>query len=317
LGLVLFGQSIFGQRVQTILQGNHSDSSFYHVKRVGVNEFWAGGEHGILKSIDTLGRVRSVNFPNKGLDILKIELVNNYIFLITANAIIYRYDMEKDTFMSREFPQFQGKCFYDLIGLPNGHILVCGGATGIAKGRKKIPRGFIAIMDKDLNHIDIVWSSFRKFVWSLLDLGPEGVVAATFNGLKTKIIETKDLQQWKKNAQVNGLVHELSLIDNNVWYSGTKSIHYKKSGIWGRSKDGKKPNVTEKTGCLWKVGMVNGKIISVTYNGEILKIDPITNNTNPLTIAKGFSLYGIEKISDSKILVVGNGKGAYIVDFEN
>jgi hypothetical protein len=306
----------YGQKVHTILRGNHSDSSFYHIARIGENEFWAGGEYGILKSVDTLGNVKSINFPNLGLDILKIERINDYVYLITDNATIYRYDILQNKFTSKQFPKFKGKCFYDVIGLPDGQILVCGGTSGIARGDKRIPRGFIAKLDQDLNEIEVVWKSYRKFAWSIVDSGADGILVASFNGLKSRILKTQDLKHWRKATKINGLIHEIAMLDGEIWYSGTKNIHYKKNGIWGQKGNGKTPNIINQTGCLWSMQRVNGSILMTTYTGEILMLNPDNSETELLAVANGFSLYDMEKISDTKVLVVGHGKGLYLVNFD-
>lgn len=307
---------VFGQRVQTILQGNASDSSFYHVARISDNEYWAGGEHGILKSIDSLGNVSTIKFPNLGLDILKIERINDYVYLITANATIYRYNMQQKQFSSKSFPQFNGKCFYDLIGLPNGQIMVCGGTSGIAKGEKQIPRGFIATLDQDMGEVTVVWKSFRRFVWSLLNTGNEGVMAVSFNGIKSKILKSENLKKWRKDSNVKGLVHEIALFDGSIWFSGTKNMRYKRSGIWGEKKKGNDPNIIEQMGCLWSMEKVKTNILMTSYTGEILIYNSVTHQTKHLAVAQGFSLYDMVKVSDSKVLVVGHGKGLYMLNFD-
>ncbi len=99
--LLLFYSNIFGQKIHVITQGIESDSSFYHIEKINENEFWAAGEYGILKKIDSLGNVSSQSFPNEGLNILKIIKKENYIFLITDNALIYRYDILNKIFINK------------------------------------------------------------------------------------------------------------------------------------------------------------------------------------------------------------------------
>ena len=299
-----------------LLHGIESDSSFYHVKKISNNEFWAGGEYGILKKIDSLGNVSSLNFPNDGIDILKIERIHNYVFIITANAVIYRYDIEKKAFLKKEFPMFKNKCFYDLIELKNGKLLVCGGASGIAKGKRKIPKGFIATIDQDLKEINVVWKSNRKFVWSLSEFENQKILAATFNGLNTQIIKSENLKYWQKDIKIKGLVHEIALFDNQIWYCGTKNIHFKKNGIIGKATKGQKQKILYKTGCLWSLDIMDGKIITVTQNCELLQMNKKSNEIEQIKIPKISTLYDIEKISESKILVVGHGKTAYIINFK-
>ena len=90
---------LFGQSVNVVLRGSKSDSSFYHLAKIKNNEFWAGGKYGILRSIDTLGNVSGIPFPNEGHDILKIERVKNHVFILTSNSVVFKYDIEKDTFI--------------------------------------------------------------------------------------------------------------------------------------------------------------------------------------------------------------------------
>jgi len=308
--------NVFGQRVQTILQGSHTDSSFYHVARISDNEFWAGGEHGILKSIDTLGNFKSIPFPHSGLDILKILRVDDYIYIITSNSIICRYDFAAKSFITKQFPKFNGKCFYDLISLPDGRLMVCGGHNGIAQGDIRFPRGFIALLDKDLNEIDVVWKSFRKFVWSLLQVQKDEILAVSFNGFRSRIMKSNNFEQWKKETKVKGLIHEIAQFDDSIWYSGSKNIRYKSIGIWGKKDQRNSPSSTDHTGCLWSMEQFKENVLLASYSGNLITVDTKTSKAELLSIAQGYSLYDMEIISNSKVLVVGHGKGLYFINFD-
>lgn len=48
----------------------------------------------------------------------------------------------------------ENRCFYDFTITENGVIILCGGTKEIAKGIKKIPRGFIALTDTSLQSIE-------------------------------------------------------------------------------------------------------------------------------------------------------------------
>lgn len=312
--LMALSFSASGQKIQMIHQGVDSDSSFYNVEKINDNEFWAGGEYGILKKIDTLGNISSINLPNEGIDILKIIKVKKYVFITTADAVIYRYDISKKTFIKREFPKFKNKCFYDIIKLKNGKLLLCGGSTGIAIAKKKIPNGFIATIDEDLNNIVVVWKKKMKFVWSLLESENGGVLAVTFNGLNTELIKSDDLILWKKRTRIKGLVHEITSIDDNLWYCGAKNIQYKKDGIIG-SGDSERKRL-KNTGCLWSISEADSGIIAVTQSGELLRIDKVNNDIEYIKTPKTSTLYGFKLISKYKILVVGRGNTLFIVDIK-
>jgi len=313
--LLFFLNSVsYGQKLQIISRGTDIDSSFYHLGKINANEFWAGGEFGILKRIDSLGNILPLQFPNEGLNILKIERVNNYVYVLTDNSVIYLYNIDTDTFTKKSFPQFHGKCFYDMLPLKNGDLLVCGGTKGISKGEKRIPRGFIARLDPELNTIETVWKSPRKFVWSMAQNAGGEIFAATFNGFNTRIIKSINVNSWTKKYQVSGLVHELTTWNNTLWYSGTQGIRYRKNGILGIA--GGKQMVFEKTGCLWSMDEMADRITSVTANGQLLSFDPSTSTSTKFSLPSTFSLYDMEKISSSKILLVGHGKSIYILDFK-
>lgn len=310
--LLFFSSNVFGQNIKVVSQSTESDSSFYDLERINNNEFWAGGESGILKKIDSLGNLSLLNYPNEGLNILKILKTEKSIFIITDNAVIYRYDILNKIFIKKTFPNFKNKCFYDIIALQNGKLMVCGGTSGISKGKKKIPKGFIALLDYDLEEIKTVWKGYGKFVWSLLKLENGNILASTFNGLNTRIIKTENYIDWKKETKIKGLVHEIMFFDNNIWYFGARNIHFKENGIIG-IKD-QKQLLLNKTGCLWIANLINGKIISATANSKLIILDRSLNEMEQIVITP-FPFYDIEKISESKILVVGHGKGICIIDF--
>lgn len=314
--LLLTCSILSGQNIQVIEQGSRTDSSYYHICKISDNEFWLGGEYGILKKVDSLGNLSNINLPNQGVDILKIEKIKRYVFILTADAVIYRYDIESDTFITKQFPAFRNRCFYDIIELNNDQLLVCGGATGIAAGRPTIPKGFIATLDLNLENIDVVWKHRWKFVWSIIQTDNQETLAVTFNGLRSRILKTKDLTTWKKAEKIKGLIHDVSYIDDQLWYCGTKNISFRKNGIFGKLDTDHKLTKVKRTGCLWRLDTIDKHIVSVTYSGELLKIDPHSREITLLSIPKKYALYDIEQISNSQVLVVGRGKMAYLVDVE-
>jgi hypothetical protein len=303
----------YTQKIKIVSEGIESDSSFYHVTKIDDNEYWAGGEYGILKKIDSLGNVTTINYPSEGKAILKIERVNNYVFVATDDAIIYRYDLEKKEFLKKSFPAFKNKCFYDFIPLKNGNLLFCGGTSGISKGQKKFPKGFIAEIDQDLNNIKVVWKCYRKFVWSLLELDSGEVLAATFNGFNTKIVTSSNLLDWKKSNKIKGLVHEIAMIDNQFIYSGTRSIKFNRNGILGLKNKNKIQ--TSGTGCLWSMDVFMDQFLTVTDNGKLLFLNKNSLVTKQIDTPTSYAIYDIVKISESKILIVGHAKAMFILDF--
>ena len=310
----IFQAFLKGQEIQLLLNGTRPDSSFYQIEKIGANEFWIGGEYGILKKVDTLGNVSSLGLPNLGKDIIKIKKVDSFVYLLTADAVIYRYDLVQKSFLTKSFTGFKNKCFYDFVARQDGTLVVCGGATGIAEGKPKIPRGFIATVSPDLSEIKIVWKSLRKFVWALLEEEDQSILAVTFNGLNTKVMKSEDLKSWSKVARIKGLVHEINLIDDKIWFSGARSALFKKSGILGTIRDTFKK--IKGTGCIWRLDKINDRIVGVTYSGDLIHIGTEGNVIGRFDIPKYYSLYDLEQMTASKMLVVGRGKTAFIVPLE-
>ena len=60
---------------------------------------------------------------------------------------------------------------------------------------------------------------------------------------------------------------------------------------------------------------INSKILFVTQSGELFKIDKNTYEFERINIQKSFTFYDLIKISESKMLIVGHGKTAYIIEF--
>jgi hypothetical protein len=306
----ILASTLWSQPFFTVLQGTESDSSFYHLEKINANEFWVGGEYGILKSIDTLGNVINIDgFENDGKNILVIKRVGDKVYVATDNSLIYCYDLETKLWQKKYFKKFKNRCFYDLLEIENGKILVCGGTTGIATGLKKIPNGFVGLLNFEAEKIDVVWKNKLKFVWSMTKNEKQFYIV-TYNGFNSKIKSTYDLKQWKTTNIVKGLVHEIDILDNEMWFSGTKNMSYSKSGIYGLACDGKTPKTMSKVGCIWSIsGALNNKF-GVTNDGTLLNL--LTQQQ--IRIPKAFTLYDLKFITNQKLLLVGHGKGIYIMN---
>ena len=200
-----------------------------------------------------------------------------------------------------------------MIVLKNGNLLLCGGTSGIAVAEKKIPHGFIATVDKNLTEMNVIWKCWRKFVWSVLETDNGDILASTFNRFNSKIIKSNNLNNWKSEYKVKGLVHEISKFDSNIYYCGTKNIHFYETGIFEKISI-KNQLKTENSGCLWSLQNAENKVLAVSQSGEMLKIDKNSSQIEKIPIKPNFALYDIEQISKSKFLVVGQGKCVFIVN---
>ena len=71
------------------------------------------------------------------------------------------------------------------------------------------------------------------------------------------------------------------------------------------------------TGCFWSMQELDQKILIVTQKGKFIKIDPSEKNYVIYSLPTYFPIYDIERISNEKMLMVGHGKSAFIVDISD
>jgi hypothetical protein len=304
---------LLAQTMTTLQLGNDNDSSYYHLTKITENEYWACGEKGIITSFDSVGHFQSMDIQTDGFNILKAERIADYVLIATDDSRIMKYDLLSKTLKKVDFKKYKNRCFYDFLVLPTGKILLCGGATGISKGEKEIPFGFIAVTDSNLSDPKKIWKSFRKFAWSLLQKKDGSITAAVFNGVNTSLINTKNLVHWKKQKKINGLVHEIKLKDNQdeMSYVGTASLHYNRKGILGL--DDKNNMIIDSSGCFWSQEISHNFQIICSQKGQ-LYIFKNGQYSKMFQLPTTFALYDMKIISNQKLLVVGHGKCAFLID---
>lgn len=294
----------FSQKTTILTNAIKNDSSYYHIAKINENEFWAGGEYGVLNKIDSNGDITPILYSNNGNNILNITNTQNKIIICKDKGEIISYDKSTQVFTSKQYKKYSNSCFYDLVKVKN-RFYISGGASGIAKAEKKIPNGFIIELDEDLNIKDKVWSSFRKFPWSIAEKDGK-IYASIFNGQSSKIIGFEESKKTSK-SKVKALVHEIKFINNDLWYSGSKSIRFQEDGVIGSMN--KDFEVLKGTGCIWSIKEYNNKIYGCSNKGDLIEIDTNTNIINP-NYKNIF--YDIEQISSNQLLLVGHDKTAII-----
>lgn len=315
----LFFVQVQGQSIRTIQQGQAPDSSYYDIARIDANEFWVGGENGILKCLDTLGNVTNLALPLRGRHILKIVSDGRYVFVAADQGTIFRYDRSRDTWIYSDYGKkgFEKLTFYDMELLNNGTIVVAGGHNRVAKGQVAVPRGFIARIDYDLlTEPEIVWSHALMFGFSLeYDAAKNEIFATAFNGVNSQLFSSiDDAQTFQRQGTMPGLVHQLMLHEGEMWYSGAKNVRYANTGIAG--KVGKKPMELEGEGCIWSLLPIAGEMYCLAYNGAIVATEPgFTDYDYKIRPAKT-SLYEAVAISSKKAFIIGHDRTILLMEIE-
>ena len=308
----LFISTLLTAQVNILEQGADIDSSYYDIYKVAQNEIWLGGEYGILKRIVADNKIEVIKIPNNGANILKIIRDGKYVYIAADRGTIYKYNLENKQCIIKEFAGFERKCFYDIAINKAGNLLVCGGNSRIARGKKAIPQGFIAEINADLTEAPkIVWQNNRKFVWALVKDSSETFIASMFNGVNSAIYTLeKGNSYWNKTQNVKGLIHGLSEINGKIYYAGSASIKYHKTGIWGEINSVYEHHKIEDSGLICNVFSNKSILYGLSQQGKLIQLD---NNELICTSDFKYPFYEALLGSEDTVYLVGHGKLIYQV----
>jgi hypothetical protein len=296
---------LFGQTNTTInISDKNNDSSFYSICQINKNEFWIGGENGILFRCDSNANISRSTLNTEGCTILKMVKQDPFVFMITDSQVIFRYHLPSSKLEKFTMSGFRKKCFYDIALLPNGKIMLCGGNKQVARVKKCIPNGFIAETDTSLNHLKITWKNARKFVWSLA-YENNMIYASTFNGFNSRVIQKNTNGKWEKKRKFKGIAYRIYADDLGLSSLGAENMKFRKNGILHENE---KSQVIQSSGCIWNRKCDEQKTYFVSNNGDLILKDKARNTIEKKSIADGISFYDLEKIASNKWMIVGHGK---------
>ena len=298
------------QIIEEVNVGNDIDSSYYDVYQLAEGDIWLGGEFGVLKRMRKDGSIQSISYPNNGSNILKFFRIGQFLYIAADHGTIYKFNLLTEHFSKIEFPNFKNRCFYDLSYNNAGKLIVCGGSSGIGRGKKRIPMGFVASIDTSLSQEpEIIWKNTRKFVWALSQEGDRGFAAAIFNGTRSTIYHFRDSHKdsINKGLKVKGLIHALNNIDGRLVYSGCRSIQYHKKGIWGFEDDRSSYRAIEKVGIICNVIKLNSKLYGFTQQGSLLELSH-DSNVIVYQTPDSSAFYEALAMNNQTFLIAGHGK---------
>ncbi len=298
------------QIIEEINVGSDIDSSYYDVYQLAEGDIWLGGEFGVLKRMKTDGTIQSISYPNTGSNILKFFRIGHFLYIAADHGTIYKFNLITENLSKTEFPDFKNRCFYDLTYNNAGKLIVCGGSSGIGRGKRRIPMGFVASIDTSLSkEPEVLWKNTRKFVWALSQEGDKGFAAAMFNGTRSTIYHFTDAKSSSisKGLTVKGLIHALNSFDGRLVYSGCRSIQYHKNGIWGFEDDRNSYRTIEKAGIICNVIKLNSKMYGFTQQGSLLELSHDTNLKIYQT-PNSSAFYEALAMNKQTLLLAGHGK---------
>jgi len=300
-----------GQALKIVSESHTGDSSYYSIVKITDNEYWIGGEYGVLKKIDTNRTLSDVNYPNAGNSILKIKKFGNFVYLACEKGVFYKYNLITKIFEKKYFKRFKNKSFYDFVVLPNGKIVVCGGSTKVATGNKSVPHGFVAETDTSLAELNTVKNFPFSFVWSVCGGSKNEIYSAVYRPNVTRIGIHSDIKKWRKLKKINGLIYELQYFDT-LNYCGFTSYKLK-SGTFGDLQMSIQKSTVEG---IWSMDKDKGNFILLTHSGNMVFwfVEDNFNMTIPISERK-YPIYDIEMVRPGYYLMVGHGKGIWTFNF--
>jgi hypothetical protein len=311
---LLFSSPALGQLARQIELTAHEDSSYYNVYRLSNGIIWMGGESGIIKQIIN-DRVEIIEIPNNGSNILKITQVGNLVFLAADHGTLYCYDLVTQTAKRKECKGFENLCFYDILIDKQGNLLLCGGSSGIGKGKIRIPRGFIASIDQEFSkEPKILWSNKFQYVWSLAEVEDGEIAAAIYNGINTNIFTINtDGAAIHYKAKVKGLVHSLNFIQDKLMYCGSPSFRYKRNGTWGIVGDSRSHHIIKNSGFISGLVAYKNLVIGYSQQGQVFHLQP--DSYSIILETNSGAVY--EAVADEDgIVFVGHAKSCFKVKLE-
>lgn len=320
LWLLAGTQLLSGQTVHVLRDGNQPDSSYYDIARVGANEFWAGGENGLLHKIDSSGRTTRLNLPGRAVvDVLKIVPAGRYVYVAGSQGSIFRYDRNAGTWITASYERegFGKLAFYDLVMMNDGSLIASGGHQRVAKGQVAIPRGFVARLDPELLRApEIVWSHGLMFSFSMAyDPGRDELFLSAFNGVNTHLFSSVDgALTFQRQGSLPGLVHHLRWHDGDLWFSGAKSLRYSRTGLAG--KRGERSLELPGEGCIWSLLPLNGTMYCLAFNGAVVAPNAAFDNYQNKGKVLQHSIYEGVAVSGRKALLVGHGGSLLMMELE-
>ncbi len=304
-----FGNKIFAQNTLFIQAPASPDSSFYDIIKVQKNEYWICGEHGILKSVDSLGIITDIHgFPGKDNNLLKMLKLSDRILISGDKGYIYTFFFSSKKWKTLHIPSLKRRSIYSLLSLGDSIIYACGGNMPIAKGKRAIPRGFVYISTDQGESWRQVINKWNRFFWDMA-YNPEqhNVAALGYSPLGSRIFEIKNDDFQKSAMHTKLLLHDIEYApEQGLLACGGQ---YKKSGGKGKIYwfNQKKTIDFESGGFIWSLIFDQQLKLLTAGPGTIHFTTPGSKQWQSKQILSPGNFYQSVKISDRKVFIIGSG----------
>lgn len=311
---------LISQPCKVLTHSYHPDSSLYDICKINQNEFWIGGENGILLQCDTVGSFHNIqNLLNNGEDILKIMNTENIILLGCNKKTIFQYHKKTRHFEKFVFHQLHNNaCIYDGTIINDSIAVVIGGNNKIAQGKKAMARGFILVFNiNNPNNYSIIKRNAFRFYFSCCNSDDGLVIISAYNGLNSKLFKVNP-----NNTKITRmckfpklLFHEINMANDSLWLSGSNGIRNRKCAILFNKSSNTKIFFQNQP-MIWSFCIYKTYIIGLMNNGRLLIYNTNSKNSHFYQTPIVKPLYEIVACSENKALVVGHGKAIMLIDLE-
>ncbi|MBN4049676.1 hypothetical protein JYT36_00450 [Bacteroidales bacterium AH-315-N07] len=308
---------LLAQEVSVIQSSNiKGDSSYYDIYQFNDNEFWIGGEYGILKCLDKSGKLTDIKFPNKGAHILEIaQFGPDRVIILADKGILYFYDVSLDSWEVKVFPKYKNKALYNICVINDKTAYICGGHSRIAKGKRTLPRGFILKTENGGATWKKCYNNPFKMVWDI-NYEDNRLYAITYSPFGSKILTSiNEGKSWKRHSFFSKiLIHDMEKIKSFYLVGGIRKG--KSAGTIGILNTDSLAKL-EETSIFWDVSASNlytlasgsNGIIAYKFNGNVKWVEfktPIPKN-----------LYAVKFINSNSAYVVGREKTILRVEWKD
>lgn len=290
--------------------GNDSDPSFYDIVKLSDNLFFAGGEKGRMLLLDSNKVVSAINLPDSlAFDILKILPLKKNLWISLRSGHLIKFSPEKEQISEIILPKFLHKhCIYDMVEANDSTLLLCGGSQNVAKGHIDIPNGFIASINLNTRHLEVLYKNKLSFVWSLKKHQNKYFAAAYQSHLsRTQILNLNLEGPISHFTTINALIHEIKASGSTLIFTGSKTLNYKKTGVICLiDSNQNKKRFEFSGGGIFDVIPWQNKIIGANFKGDVLCFD-MTNHSIRITKTGNTAIYAIVPICPDKFYMAGHG----------
>lgn len=292
--------------VEILQQGNSfADSSYYDIIKV-ENKYWIGGKYGILKSLDADGKIENIAYPSQGLDIYKLENLDNETLIASGDkGTLYIHDLKTKSWKTVRVKNYENACFYNLTVDARKNIYVSGGSSKIAHSGKSVPNGFILVSSDMGQTWKRIYHNVFNMVWCVkANPFDNKIYGLMYSPNRTNLMVYENNRWVKKQKLGNSIYHEVQF-ENETQFVATGGWVGKK----GRIKTANYKKVFNESGLLWsRVKNEKYTLFTGCDGNIILEIEgkkPLLHHTE---LNMPFSLYEAIFINQSTAFAIGSGR---------